>query len=108
MIKLLPWDQFITDLDFNEETGLCDNLCKVYCFYTSTRFNTFLRLLNLNTSFPIGVNSYRKDTFYRGRRNPYYSDNIKFYQGMQEALRHNLYNRFVRWLVEKFPNLYYL
>lgn len=108
MIKLLSWNEFITNPYFDEETGLCDNLHKVYCFEISIRFNTFLRLLNLNTFFPIGVNSYRKDTFYRGKRNPYYSNNIKYYQGMQGALRHNLYNRFIRWLVEKFPNLYYL
>ncbi len=138
MIKLLPFCELLEHNEFVRGVGLCSNLNDVYEISTGNLFKIYLQERGLSTTFPIGVGGYMTHTRYerlskaRNKIIGFVGGNITAnhrrmfvmvskhddiyygrlvenrYEGMQLALRHNLYNDFCNWLVLTHPAEYSL
>lgn len=115
MIKLPTWKEFIEHNKFQENSGLCSNTYQIIVRNIpdnyKIEFHYFLKSQKLNVSYPIKIGGYLKSHKNTFKSHVLYHENNAdyfLYVGMQGALRHNLYNRYIRWLVEKFPELFYL
>lgn len=109
---LRTYEQFKQSANFMNWTGLCSNVGSVYFIVVGASFNTFLYQMGLDGAYPIGKGGYMKRTYNEDKMIKAYSiykdvQNAEtLYVGMQDALRHNLYNRYCAWLVENFPESY--
>lgn len=112
MIKLPTWIEFAEHEMFQEDCGLCLNTFKVIAPHDEacgTDFGDFLEHQGLKPSYPIKKGGYVKTSQSISESSDLYyitRDTGTLYLGMQGALRHNLYKRYIRWLVEKFPELF--
>lgn len=114
MKQLLSYEDFKELKGFNLGNGLCNNIDSLiepdYC----NDLGYFLKSIGLNLSYPIKRGGYNKRLKHRSstdylRTSWLYDKNSQektLYTGMQDALRHNLYNRYCAWLVKNWPEKY--
>lgn len=119
MIKVPSYIELKDSTYFRRRTGLCDNVWRwavqvsrltVLRGY-SCRFEDFLHAKGYDLAYPIGAGGYaysnaKGKTVDRNRQ--LYWDKSKLYVGMQDALRHNLYNQYRVWLVKQLPEYFHL
>ncbi len=114
MLRLMSFTEFKNALSFDPNVGLCCNMDNVYSHNLNMEsiFREYLIQRGLSPDFPIGAGGYGRkgngdclsvDKFQRNRL-LYVESNL--YSGMQEALRHNLYEAFCDHLVSTNPNDY--
>ncbi len=120
MIKLMTMDEFMSHPEFENCVGICSNLNYVYGYNSEVEdaFHEYLDIRRLDDMYPIGRFGYmranRKERLRKlsdlNRAKIKYVDHtclygktMNCYEGMQGALRHNLYEAFCDWLVKINP-----
>lgn len=114
MKQLLSYEDFKQLKGFKIDHGLCNNIDSLIEPDNFNDLGQFLKFIGLNVSYPIKRGGYNKRLRHRSgydylRTSWLYDKNCQeetLYTGMQDALRHNLYNRYCGWLVKNWPESY--